>query len=181
MATFDSLKLMNMATFFDQTKYYSTQKERLFQMASFKFHEKNHWESSKLTNSKITPSRENHAHFISCKPPHKTHPREYLVLHFLSFKLQHQLLRNLKFYQLHFIWVPLYLLLYTYILSSYINFRSDRTIIHKDTSILLQDHCSGLILFIGIATKHNEPNMASFPVRAMLMVFLCKEIITESI
>ena len=46
-------------------------------MASFKFHEKNYWESSKLTNSKITPSRENHAHFISCKPPHKTHPREY--------------------------------------------------------------------------------------------------------
>ena len=35
-----------------------------------------HW-SSKLTDSKINPSRENHAHFISCKPPHKNHPREY--------------------------------------------------------------------------------------------------------
>ena len=31
-----------------------------------------------------------------------------LGLHFDSFKLQHQLLRNLKFYQLHFIWAPLY-------------------------------------------------------------------------
>ena len=46
-------------------------------MASFKFHGKNYWESSKLKNSKITPSREIHAHFISCKPPHKNHPREY--------------------------------------------------------------------------------------------------------
>ena len=33
---------MNMATFFDQTKGYSTQKERLFQMAYFKYHEKNY-------------------------------------------------------------------------------------------------------------------------------------------
>ena len=49
---------------------------------------------------------------------------------------------------------------YTHIiLSSYANFRSDRTIIHKDTSILLLDHYSGLILFIGIAAKRNEPNM----------------------
>ena len=46
-------------------------------MAYSKFHEKNYWESSKLTNSKISPSRENYAHFISCKPPHKNHPREY--------------------------------------------------------------------------------------------------------
>ena len=46
-------------------------------MASFKFHERNYWESSKLTNSKITPSRESHAHFISWKPPHKNQPREY--------------------------------------------------------------------------------------------------------
>ena len=29
--------------------------------------------------------------------------------HFDSFKSQHQLLRNLNFYQLHFIWAPLYL------------------------------------------------------------------------
>ena len=63
--------------FFDQTKWYSTQKKRLFQMAYFKFHEKNYWESSKLTDPKINLSRENHAHFISCKPPHKNHPREY--------------------------------------------------------------------------------------------------------
>ena len=46
-------------------------------MAYFKFHEKNYWESSNLTDSKINPSRENHAHFISCKPPHKNHPKEY--------------------------------------------------------------------------------------------------------
>ena len=38
---------------------------------------KNYWESSKLTDLKINPLRENHAHFISCKPPHKNHPREY--------------------------------------------------------------------------------------------------------
>ena len=31
----------------------------------------------KIDNFKINPSRENHAHFISCKPPHKNHPREY--------------------------------------------------------------------------------------------------------
>ena len=43
------------------------------------------------------------------------------------------------------------------ILSSYANFRSDRTIIHKDKSILLLDHYLGLILFIGIAAKCNEP------------------------
>ena len=70
-------------------------------MAYFKFHEKYYWESSKLTNSEINPSRENHACFISSKPPHKNHPRKYLGLQFDSFKLQHQLLRNLKFYQLH--------------------------------------------------------------------------------
>ena len=58
-------------------------------------------------NGTVTPSRENHAHFISCKPPHKTTPESTLGLHFVSFKLQHQLLRNLKFYQLHFIWPPL--------------------------------------------------------------------------
>ena len=46
-------------------------------MAYFNFHEKNYWESSKLTDSKVNPSRENHAHFIPCKPPHKNHPREY--------------------------------------------------------------------------------------------------------
>ena len=66
-----------MVTFFDQTKSYSTQKKRLFQMAYFIFHETNYWESSNLTNSKINPSMENHAHFISCKPPKKNHPREY--------------------------------------------------------------------------------------------------------
>ena len=37
----------------------------------------------------------------------KTTPESTLGLHFDSFKLQHQLLRNLKFYQLHFIWAPL--------------------------------------------------------------------------
>ena len=62
---------------FDQTKWYSTQKKGLFQMAYFKFHGKNYWECSKLTDSKINPSRENHAHFISCKLPHKTHPKDY--------------------------------------------------------------------------------------------------------
>ena len=68
---------MNMATFFNQTKWYSTQKKRVFQMAYFKFHKKNYWESSKLMDSKINPSRENHAHFIPYKPPHKNHPRVY--------------------------------------------------------------------------------------------------------
>ena len=49
---------------------------------------------------------------------------------------------------------------YTHItLSIYTNFHSYRTIIHKDKSILLLDHCSGLILFIGIAVKYNELNM----------------------
>ena len=69
--------LTNKGWFFHQTKWYSTQQKRLFLMAYFKFHEKNYWESSKLTDSKINPSRENHAHFISCEPPHKNHPREY--------------------------------------------------------------------------------------------------------
>ena len=77
IAVFSPMLLINKGLFFDQEKWYSTQKKRFFQMASFKFHEKNYWESSKLTNSKIIPSRENHAHFISCKPPHKNHPREY--------------------------------------------------------------------------------------------------------
>ena len=77
-------------------------------MAYFKFHKKNYWESSKSTDSKRNTSRENHAHFISCKPPHKTTPESTLGLNFDSFKLQHQLSRNLKFYQLHFIWMPLY-------------------------------------------------------------------------
>ena len=40
----------------------------------------------------------------------KTTPKSTLGLHFVSFKLQHQLLRNLKFYQLHFIWPPLYVI-----------------------------------------------------------------------
>ena len=77
IAIFSPMLLINKGLFFDQTKYYSTQKKRLFQMAYFKFHEKNYWESLKLTDLKINPLRENHAHFISCKPPHKTHPREY--------------------------------------------------------------------------------------------------------
>ena len=38
----------------------------------------------------------------------KTTLESTLRLHFDSFKSQHQLLRNLKFYQLHFIWVLLY-------------------------------------------------------------------------
>ena len=77
MATFDSLELITRATIFDQTKCYSTQNKRLFQMAHFIFYVKKYWESPKLRNSKINPSREHHAHFISCKPPHKTHPRKY--------------------------------------------------------------------------------------------------------
>ena len=77
IAVFGPMLLINKGLFFYQTKWYSTHKKRLFQMASFKFHGKNYWESSKLKNSKITPSRENHAHFISCKPPHKNHPREH--------------------------------------------------------------------------------------------------------
>ena len=77
IAVFSPMLLINKGLFFDQTRWYSTQKKRLFQMAYFKFHKKNYWESSKLTDSKINPSRENHAHFISCKPPHKNHPREY--------------------------------------------------------------------------------------------------------
>ena len=105
---FSPMLLINKGLFVDQMKWYSTQKKRLFLMASFKFHEKNYWESSKLTNSKIASSRENHAHFISCKPPHKNHPREYFWTTFVSFKLHHQLLRNLKIYQLQFIWAPLY-------------------------------------------------------------------------
>ena len=39
----------------------------------------------------------------------KTTPESTLGLHFISFKSQHQLLRNLKFCQLHFIWAPLYM------------------------------------------------------------------------
>ena len=66
------------------------------------------------------------------------------------------------------------------VLNSYANFRSDRTIIHEDKSILLLDHSSGLILFIGIIMNRtrfeHKLDMASFPVRAMLMVFLRKEI-----
>ena len=77
MAVFSPMLLINRGLFFNQTNWYSTQKKRLFQMAYFKFHEKYHWESSKLTNSEINPSRENHAHFVSCKPPHKNHPKEY--------------------------------------------------------------------------------------------------------
>ena len=105
---FSPMLLINKGLFSGQTKWYPTQKKRLFQMAYFKFHEKKYWESSKLTNSKINPSRENHAHCISCKPPHNATPKSTLGLHFDSFKSQHQLLRNLKFYLLHFIWVPLY-------------------------------------------------------------------------
>ena len=77
IAVFSPMLLANKGLFLDQTKCYCTWKKRLFQMAYFKFHEKNYWESSKLTNLKINPSRENHAHFISCKPPYKNHPREY--------------------------------------------------------------------------------------------------------
>ena len=77
IAVFSPMLLMKKGLFFYQTRWYSTQKKRLFQMAYFKFHKKNYWESSKLTDSKINPSRESHAHFISCKPPHKNHPREY--------------------------------------------------------------------------------------------------------
>ena len=40
--------------FWWKKKWHSTQKKRLFQMAYFKFHKKNYWESSKL---QINPSR----------------------------------------------------------------------------------------------------------------------------
>ena len=39
----------------------------------------------------------------------KTTQESTLGLHFDSFKSQHQLLRNLTFYQLHYIWAPLYI------------------------------------------------------------------------
>ena len=77
MAVFSPMLPINRGLFFNQRNWYSTQKKRLFQMAYFKFHEKYYWESSKLANSEINPSRENHTHFISCKPPHKNHPKEY--------------------------------------------------------------------------------------------------------
>ena len=77
MAVPSPMLLINRGLFFNQTNWYSTQEKTLFQMAYFKLYEKNYWESSKLTNSKINPSRENHAHFISCKPPHKNHSKEY--------------------------------------------------------------------------------------------------------
>ena len=42
IAVFSPMLLINKGLFFVQTKWYSTQKKRLFQMASFKFHEKNY-------------------------------------------------------------------------------------------------------------------------------------------
>ena len=77
IAVFSPILLINKGLFFDQTKWYSTQKKRLFQMAYFKFYEKNYWESSNLTHSEINPSRENHTNFISCKTHHKNHPQNY--------------------------------------------------------------------------------------------------------
>jgi hypothetical protein len=44
------------------------------------------------------------------------------------------------------------------ILSSYANFCCDRTIIHQDKDILLLEHYSVVILFMGIAAKHNDLN-----------------------
>ena len=78
---------------------------------------------------------------------------------------------------------------YTYIiLSSYGNFCSDRIIIHEDKGILLLDCYSGVILLIHITTNvmswtqfDYKPDMASFPVRAVFMVFLHKKNVTESI
>ena len=55
MATFDSLELMTRATFFDQTKLYSTQNERLFQMAYFILHEKKKLRKSKIEKFKDKP------------------------------------------------------------------------------------------------------------------------------
>ena len=46
---------MNMATFFDQTEGYSTQKERLFQMAYFKFHAKKLLRKLKIDKFKDKP------------------------------------------------------------------------------------------------------------------------------
>jgi hypothetical protein len=45
---------------------------------------------------------------------------------------------------------------YTYIIpSSYTNFCSNGVIIHQDKGILLLDHYSGVIIFIGIAHELN--------------------------
>jgi hypothetical protein len=44
------------------------------------------------------------------------------------------------------------------IISSYANLYSDRAIRHRDKCILLLDGYLGVILFIGIAAKRNEPN-----------------------
>ena len=96
-----------MATFFDKTKCYSTQKKGSFRWPTSNSMKNNCWESSKLTNLKINPSRENHAHFYLVNHLIKSTPENTLGLHFDWFNLQHQLLRNLKFYQLHFIWAPL--------------------------------------------------------------------------
>ena len=49
---------MNMATFFDQTKWYSTQKKRLFQMAYFKFHKKKLLRKLKIDRFKEKPLKE---------------------------------------------------------------------------------------------------------------------------
>ena len=40
IVVFSPMLLINKGLFFDQTKWYSTQKKRLFQMAYFKIHEK---------------------------------------------------------------------------------------------------------------------------------------------
>ena len=40
LAVCSPMLLINKGLFFDQTKWYSTQKKRLFQMAYFKFHKK---------------------------------------------------------------------------------------------------------------------------------------------
>ena len=75
-------------------------------MAYFKIHEKNYWESSKLTNS--NQGRTMHT-LYPVNYLIKTTPESTFGLHLDSFKSQHQLLRNLKFYQLYFIWAPLYI------------------------------------------------------------------------
>ena len=47
--------LINKDLYFDQTKWYSTQKKRLFQMASFKFHEKKIIEKVQIDKFKDNP------------------------------------------------------------------------------------------------------------------------------
>ena len=82
-------------------------------MASFKFHEKKLLRKFKIDNSKITPQGRTMHTLYPVNHLIKTTPESTLGLHFVSFKLQHQLLRNLKFYQLYSFGCHCTLLVYT--------------------------------------------------------------------